>query len=62
MSNQRLSYETEQRLITCIVCECQPWLYRHVAHYSEVDHTHRVVSVRESLVEEAKVMPTKHVL
>lgn len=35
------------RHITCIVGHCQLLLHGHVARYTEAEHTHRVVSVRE---------------
>ncbi len=50
VSNWWLLCETDLRPITCIVCEHQLQLYRHVVRYLEVDPAHRVVSERDNLV------------
>jgi len=40
--------ETQTSFVTCIVGECQLWLYRHVARFSDADPTHQILSARES--------------
>ena len=46
--NERLLRETQMRFVTCIVRECQLRLYGHVAHFSDADPAHQILSARES--------------
>ncbi len=48
VSNQRLLYETESRLVTGIVRELQLRLYGHVALLPDVHPAHRLDSVRDN--------------
>lgn len=54
-------HETELWPITCIVHECQLWLYRHVALHLQIDPAHQVISLRGSQVEAAREMATNFV-
>ena len=48
VSNERLLREAQMRFVTCIVRECQLLLYGHVAHFSDADPAHQILSARES--------------
>ena len=48
VSNQQLLRETDSRLITSIACQCQLWLYGHMACYLEVNPAYHVVSERDN--------------
>ena len=48
VSNERLLRETQMRFVTCIVRECQLWLYGHVARFPDTDPAHQILSARES--------------
>ena len=47
VSNERLLRETQMRFVTCIVLECELWLYGHAAHFPDADPAHQILSVRE---------------
>ena len=47
LSNERLLRETQMRFVTCIVCECQLWLYGHVTRFPDADPAHQTLSARE---------------
>ena len=49
VSNERLLRETHMRFVTCIVCESQLRLYRHVAHFPDADPAHQILSARDPL-------------
>lgn len=58
MSNYPLLRQAKLRPVTCLVCERQLRLYRHVARFPEGDPAYRVVFVQPSL-EETKGTPTR---
>ena len=39
--------QTQMRFVVCIVHEHQLWLYGHVAHFSDTDPAHQILSARE---------------
>ncbi len=47
VSNEWLPRETQMRFVTSIVRECQVWLYGHMAHFSDDDPAHQILSAME---------------
>jgi len=47
VSNEQLMRETQMRFVTCIVRECQLWLYGHVARFPDADPAHQILLARE---------------
>ena len=47
VSIEQFLRETQMRFVTCIVRECQLWLYEHVARFLEADPAHQILSARE---------------
>ena len=47
VSNEWLPRETQMRFVTCIVRECQVWLYGHMARFPDSDPAHQILAVRK---------------